>query len=93
LPPVPDAEVEAVFEFMDCLRPLLPHAHAALMARHRRMVDGHQHRIRSESWLAQALYGTKRAAAHARLASECDAGYAALTRWLDRMTPRLEKDG
>lgn len=82
LPMPPDPEIEAVFPFMEALRPLLPAAHAALMARHLRLVDGHCHRLRSESWLAMSLYGTKRAAAHARLASECDTGYAALRRWL-----------
>jgi hypothetical protein len=80
-PPLPDTDSQAVDQFMAHLRPILPSAYEAMVARHRRIVHGEQTMMRSESWLAQALYNLSVSASHARLRNNCDLGYAALERW------------
>lgn len=84
LPPPADTDSQLVDAFMSVLGPILPTAHAALVARHRRMVRGESFLIRSESWIAKALYGMRSGSGSwRRLNIDCEAGYRALRRWLD----------
>ena len=78
---MPDDQSAEVDLFMNALRSILPAAHSALMARHRRMIHGELVLTRSEGWLARALYGKSRARSHAMLVKDCEAGYSALRRW------------
>lgn len=81
------ADAELVGTFMQQLRIFLPAPHGALLARHRRMVDGQPFKLKAEWALAVALYGrqpSQRRQAHALLAQHCEMGYQALRNWLER---------
>lgn len=84
----PDLEVASCHEFMEWYEVLRPATHAALLARHRRMVSGQLHEDRSERWIAVRLYGWNSGDPdHARnlLIQTCELGYGALRRWLHVM--------
>ncbi len=92
LPPVPDYTSHAVDEFMSALAPILPAVHRALLARHARIVDGRRIWVRSESWIAQSLYGMQRSGAWRRLATDCMTGYGGLRRWLEKSASQSGND-
>ena len=86
LPQLPDHIPPQVDEFMLALLPILPAAHAALLARHCRIVHGEHVEAKSEVWLAQTLYCKSRTRSHVKLIEDCNQGYEALRRWLDLAT-------
>ena len=83
-PPPPDYFSPVVDQFMASLALIVPAAHAALMARHCRIVHGEHIQVRSEVWVAQALYCKSRTRSHVKLVEDCSRGYEALKRWLEK---------
>ena len=83
LPPTPDFDSHEVDRFMVALRPIRPEAYTAILARHARIVHGEQVLIRSEGWIARALYGFTEDNSRKSLTRHCESGYSALRRWLE----------
>ena len=88
LPAAPDYISPSVDEFMTALAAISPAVHDALLARHARIVRGERIYVRSESWVAQALYGLRRSGAWKRLAADCVIGYGSLRRWREIPTSK-----
>lgn len=83
-----DLELLQVHEFMEWYEALRPMLHAALIARHRRLVSGQLHTEKSERWVAVRLYGWHNGQpeyARFLLAQNCELGYGALRRWINVM--------
>lgn len=76
-----DPEPQQTDQFMARAKDLTPGPYYALVARHLRIVNGEPVLMRSERWMAQALYGLSARASWDRLATDCVAGYAALRLW------------
>lgn len=83
LPPAPDIESQEVDRFMSALKPIQPEAFTAILARHARIVNGEQVLIRSEGWIARAVYGFTEDNSRKSLTRHCEAGYSALRRWIE----------
>ncbi len=81
-PHLPDEWSAQVDEFMAIIAIVLPDSHAALIARHARVVRGQRLLIRAERWIARSLYGLSVRHSVSRLAHDCECGYGALHRWL-----------
>jgi hypothetical protein len=86
--PLPDTDSEAINEFMTYLRPILPDAYYALLARHRRIIHGEQVEMRSDGWIARAMYCLSESASYAKLNQQCNTGYQALQRWWNEHNER-----
>jgi hypothetical protein len=96
LPEPPDQALEQTTEFMEWYEVLAPTPHRALLARHRRLVDGRIYTNTPEWRLALSLYQLG-PVSHLRLAEHCEIGYGALQRWLrewqrrEGIEPRTER--
>ncbi len=86
-------DVSAVVDaFMLALAAISPGIFHALLARHTRIVRGEFIDMRSESEVAQVLYGLRRSGAWKRLAQDCEVGYGALRRWLESPQGAIRQD-
>lgn len=86
--PAEDPVVARVAYFMSFLADISPDAHAALTARHRRVIRGTPVHDNGETDMAITLYRKLcigRSAAADRLARDCESGYQALRRHLARL--------
>ena len=75
---VHDYVIPEVDNFMSKISALMPTTYEALIARHRRIVNGRAILIHNERWIARCLYGGRAGEAHARLCRYCEIGYGML---------------